>query len=59
MLDDNKVPYQDLDVSSDRSAREEMVKKSGGLTVPVTDIDGDIIVGFEEAKLKQKLNLAG
>ncbi len=57
-LDDNKIPYQDLDVASDQAARDEMVTKTEQLAVPVVDIDGDILVGFDEKWLRQKLNLA-
>ena len=34
-----------------------MIDKSGQQGVPVIDIDGDIIVGFNEPKIKEKLNL--
>ena len=56
-LDEHKIPYQNLDVASDKAARDEMVSKSGQLGVPVVDIDGDIVVGFDEKWLRQKLNL--
>ena len=53
----NDVPFQDLDVASDKNARAEMVKKTGQLTVPVIDIDNEISVGFDENWLRQKLGL--
>ena len=53
----NNIPFQDFDVASDKNAREEMIKKTGQLGVPVIDIDGDITVGFDENWLRQKLNL--
>ena len=56
-LEDNKVSFQGLDVAGDKAAREEMVKKTGQLGVPVIDIDGEIIVGFNEKVLRHKLNL--
>jgi glutaredoxin-like YruB-family protein len=56
-LDENKIPYQNLDVASDKAIRDEMVSKTGQLGVPVVDIDGDILVGFDEKWLRQKLNL--
>jgi glutaredoxin 3 len=46
-----------VDVASDKAARDEMVSKSGRLAVPVIEIDGSLIVGFDETALKQKLNL--
>lgn len=57
MLDDSKVTYQDIDVASDKAARQEMVAKTGQIAVPVIEIDGELSVGYDEKWLKQKLNL--
>ena len=57
MLDENKVVYKNLDVASDKIARDEMLNKTGQFAVPVVDIDGEIAVGYDEKWLKQKLNL--
>jgi len=56
-LDSNKVPYKEVDVAQDKAGREEMVRKSGRMVVPVIEIDGQIVVGFDQAKLKEKLGL--
>ncbi len=56
-LDDNKISYQSFDVAADKAARTEMVSKSKQLAVPVIDIDGTIIVGFDEKRIREKLNL--
>lgn len=53
----NNVEYQELNVAQDAKAREEMIHKSGQLGVPVIEIDGNIIVGFDEPKLKEFLNI--
>lgn len=53
----NNIAYQEHDVSSDMKAREEMVQKSNQLGVPVIDIDGKILVGFDEEELKGALGL--
>ena len=45
------------DVSSDEKAGKEMVEKSGQMGVPVIDIDGKILVGFDEEKLKGALKI--
>ena len=55
----NNITFEDIDVASNKNAREEMVKKTGQLGVPVIDIDGDISVGFDESWIKQTLGLAG
>ncbi len=56
-LEKNHIPFQDLDVSTDKAARDEMISKSGQMGVPVVDIGGEITVGFNETLLKQKLGL--
>lgn len=56
-LQDNGIAYQDFNVGADRAAREEMVHKTGQMGVPAIEIDGDIVVGYDEAWLKQKLGL--
>ena len=43
----NGVVFNDIDVSRDRAAAEEMVRRSGQMGVPVIDIDGNILVGFQ------------
>jgi S1-C subfamily serine protease len=49
------VPYVERDVSIDRAAAQEMVAQSGQRGVPVTTIDGQIVVGFDRARLEQIL----
>jgi len=57
MTDANKIEFQNLDVSSDKLAADQMVKKTGQMGVPVIDIDGEIIIGFDKEKIKQLLAL--
>tara|TARA_Y100000310_G_C20455476_1_gene702826 strand:- start:36 stop:272 length:237 start_codon:yes stop_codon:yes gene_type:complete len=52
---DNKVEYEEKNVQKDREAAEEMIKKSGGMAVPVIDIEGEIIIGFDKAKIEKAL----
>ncbi|MEK7281366.1 MAG: glutaredoxin domain-containing protein [Chloroflexota bacterium] len=56
-LTQHNIPYEDLDVGSNVTARNEMVKKSGQLGVPVIDIDGEIIIGFDEPKIRHKFSI--
>jgi glutaredoxin-like YruB-family protein len=51
------VAFEDKDVMTDLVARQEMVTKSGQMGVPVIDIEGDIVVGFDEATIVSKLRL--
>ena len=51
------VEYEDYDVAVDVEKRNEMVEKSGQMGVPVIDIEGEIIVGFDKARIDTKLGL--
>ena len=53
----NNIQYSEFNVASDLKAREEMVGKSHQLGVPVIDIDGTIIVGFDQKRLETALGL--
>lgn len=53
----HNIKYDEYDVSLDEKAREEMVEKSGQFGVPVIDIDGKIVVGFDKARLSELLGL--
>lgn len=50
----NNISYEEKDVSDD-AARQEMIDKSNQLGVPVIDIGGRIVVGFDEAAMKKLL----
>lgn len=56
-LKENAVNFQDIDVSRDQDAAQEMIKRSGQMGVPVIDIDGELIVGFDKEKIKKILGL--
>jgi glutaredoxin-like YruB-family protein len=56
-LKDNNIVFEDVDVSSNQSAAQEMIQKSGQMGIPVLDIDGEIIVGFDKERIKQALGL--
>lgn len=53
----NKIVYEELNVAADAKAREEMISKSGQFGVPVTDIDGQLVIGFDRARLSELLGL--
>ncbi len=53
----NNLKYQEFDVFQDLKAREEMIEKSGQLGVPVIDVDGQIILGFDRPKLTELLEI--
>jgi len=54
-LKEKGISFENIDVSSDQSGLQEMTKISGQMGVPVIVIDGDVIVGFDQGKIDQKL----
>ena len=56
-LDEKGIKYEAVDVSQDEKQLQEMVDKSGQMGVPVIDIDGQTIVGFNRNKIVELLNI--
>lgn len=56
-LKDNQIVFEELDVSINQIAAEEMVRKSGQMGVPVLDIDGQIIIGFDKERITLALGI--
>ena len=54
-LKENKVEFEDLDVSTNAEARNQMLEKSGQMGVPVIDVNGKIIVGFNQPEVEKAL----
>jgi glutaredoxin 3 len=46
------IEFADYNVAEDQAKAQEMVKKSGQMGVPVIDVDGEIIVGFDKARIE-------
>jgi len=51
------VAFEEIDVASNRRAAMEMIKKSGQMGVPVLEIGGEMIVGFDREAIKKALKL--
>lgn len=54
---DHGIAFDEHDVASDSKSRDEMIQKTGQMGVPVVDIDGKIIIGFDQPRLKELLNI--
>jgi len=54
-LKEKKVKYQEFDVSTNEKARKEMIDKSRQMGVPVLDINGEIIIGFDPGSIEVAL----
>lgn len=54
---ENNVEYSEKNVAEDIEARQEMIEKSGQLGVPVIDVEGDVVVGFNRDALGEMLGI--
>lgn len=58
-LRQQRVLFTDVDISRDENAAQELVRRSGQMGVPQTEIDGEMIVGFNKARINELLSLKG
>ncbi len=55
---ENNVQFTEHNVATDLSKRKEMIDKTGQMGVPVIEIDGQVVVGFDEPKLRSILQIS-
>jgi len=56
-LEDKHIAFDYIDVSDNMLAQKEMIEKTNQMGVPVIEIDGEWIIGFDRDKIAKKLNL--
>ncbi|MDI6592083.1 MAG: glutaredoxin domain-containing protein [Patescibacteria group bacterium] len=56
-LKEHNIEFEEIDVSKDEKAVKELIEKSGQMGVPVIEIDGEIVVGFDKEKISNLLNI--
>ena len=56
-LKEHDIKFEEIDVSKDKEVMEEIIKKSGRLEVPIVEIDGQIVAGFDKEKIVKLLNI--
>lgn len=56
-LKENRIKFEDRNVADDQDALHEMMEKSKQMGVPVIDINGTIIVGFDQEAIKKALKI--
>lgn len=56
-LKKNNIPFTGHDLSQDAERREEVIKKTGQMGVPVIEIDDEIIIGFDKKRLSELLEV--
>lgn len=54
---ENNIQYTEKNVAQDAEARNLMIQKSSQMGVPVIDIDGQIVIGFDHEKLSELLGV--
>ena len=58
-LTEKKIEFEDLDVSENDQARDEMIEKTGQMGVPVLDVNGKIIGGFDKDRIEEAIGKEG
>lgn len=53
----HNIPYTDYNVAEDKQKAEEMVQKTGQMGVPAIFVDGALVMGFDEPRLKELLGV--
>lgn len=56
-FNDNNVSFSEVDVTKDQVALRDMADRSGQMGVPVIDVDGEIVVGFDRERLAELLEI--
>jgi glutaredoxin 3 len=56
-LRNHKIEFTEVDVSVDRDGAIELVEKSGQLGVPVLDVDGKILIGYDKEEMRKALGI--
>ena len=51
----NNLEYKEINVVADEAAQQEMIKKSGQMGVPVIEVNGKIIIGFNQREFEKAL----
>lgn len=56
-LKENGIAFEEKDVGQDEEAAQDMINKTGQMGVPVIEVDGEMVVGFNEARLRELLGI--
>jgi len=56
-LKEHNIKFKEIDVSQDEKAKDELIKKTGKMEVPMVEIEGEIMVGFDKEKICKLLNI--
>lgn len=54
---ENNIPFEEYNVAENLEKRKEMMQKTGQMGVPVIDIDGSVVIGFDKEVVAKKLGI--
>lgn len=54
---ENNIDFEDIDVSQDEKLKDFLIEKTGKMEVPVLDINGEILLGFDRKRICELLNI--
>jgi glutaredoxin-like YruB-family protein len=57
-LEEHNIIFEDIDIATDEKSKEEIIQKTGKMEVPVVEIEGNIVVGFDKEKIKSLLKIS-
>ena len=56
-LEEHNIDFEEIDVSQNEKARDDIIERSGQMGTPIVEIDGQIVVGFDKEKINQLLKI--
>jgi len=56
-LKERNIEFEDIDISKDEKIKDEIIKRSGAIGAPIIEINGEIVVGFDRAKIVKLLGI--
>jgi len=56
-LKERNIEFEDIDISKDEKVKDEIIKRSGAIGAPIIEINGEIVVGFDRAKIVKLLGI--
>ena len=56
-LKEHNIEFEDIDITKDEKVKDDIIKRSGAIGAPIIEVDGEIIVGFDRAKIVKLLGI--
>jgi glutaredoxin-like YruB-family protein len=56
-LKEHNIDFEEVDISQNEEARDDIIKRSGQMGTPIVEVDGNIVAGFDKEKINQLLKI--